>query len=218
MTISGTDLRCCLAEGREIPPWFTPPAVAAELRGTFPPRCSQGFTVFFTGTLRRGQVDHRERALRQAARARRPSRHAAGRRYRASAPVVRAEVFTRASRSEHHAHRLRRREITKNGGIAVCAPIAPYDKSRRAKPGLVEPTAVVSRSTSPRRSRSARSATARGSTRKRGPGWPPQFTGISDPYEEPTDAELVIDTRTVSVGQAAARIVDYLRGSGYLRP
>src|SRR5205814_3979175 len=47
--ISGTQLRERLAQGREIPEWFTFPEVATELRKSYPPRAQQGFTVFFTG-------------------------------------------------------------------------------------------------------------------------------------------------------------------------
>src|SRR6185437_8068289 len=49
LNISGTELRARLAEGREIPAWFTYPQVVTELRRTYPPRRKQGFTVFFTG-------------------------------------------------------------------------------------------------------------------------------------------------------------------------
>src|SRR5260370_42267424 len=49
LAISGTEQRRRLNEGRDLPEWFTPPAVAAELRRSYPPRVRQGFTVFFTG-------------------------------------------------------------------------------------------------------------------------------------------------------------------------
>jgi sulfate adenylyltransferase len=49
LNISDTDLRSRLAEGRDIPHWFTFPEVATELRRTHVPRDRQGFTVFFTG-------------------------------------------------------------------------------------------------------------------------------------------------------------------------
>src|SRR5260370_36437917 len=49
LSISGTEQRRRLNEGRDLPEWFTPPAVATELRRSYPPRVRQGFTVFFTG-------------------------------------------------------------------------------------------------------------------------------------------------------------------------
>ena len=49
LDLSGTELRGRLAEGREIPGWFTFPEVASVLRASYPSRACQGFTVFFTG-------------------------------------------------------------------------------------------------------------------------------------------------------------------------
>jgi adenylylsulfate kinase-like enzyme len=46
----------------------------------------------------------------------------------------------------------------------------------------------------------------------------PQFTGISDPYEPPTHAEIVIDTAQVSASDAVQHILGYLTQSGYLIP
>ena len=43
-----------------------------------------------------------------------------------------------------------------------------------------------------------------------------EFTGVSDPYEEPADAEIVLDTATVSAEEAADKIVGYLVGQGFL--
>ena len=45
----------------------------------------------------------------------------------------------------------------------------------------------------------------------------PEFTGVSDPYEMPENAELVIDTAQYSVEEAVARIVLKLEHEGYLR-
>jgi adenylylsulfate kinase-like enzyme len=42
------------------------------------------------------------------------------------------------------------------------------------------------------------------------------FTGIDDPYEAPTKAELVIDTESLNPGQAAEQILAYLERGGYL--
>jgi len=43
-----------------------------------------------------------------------------------------------------------------------------------------------------------------------------EFTGISDPYEPPTDAELNLDTTRLTPDEAAESIVEYLRENGYL--
>ena len=41
-SISGTELRERLAEGRDLPVWFTPPEIAAELRRACPPDSAAG--------------------------------------------------------------------------------------------------------------------------------------------------------------------------------
>jgi len=218
VSISGTDLRSRLAEGREIPPWFTSPAVAAELRRTFPPRCSQGFTVFFTGLSGAGKSTIANALCARLLEL--GGRHVT----LLDGDLVRQHLSSELGFSREHRDLNIRRigfvaaEITKNGGIAVCAPIAPYDETRREVRRMVEHGGgfVLVHVATPlevceERDRKGLYAKARA-------GLLPQFTGVSDPYEEPTDAELVVDTRTESAEQAAGRIVDYLRGSGCLEP
>ena len=118
-------------KGCEIPDWFTFPEVVEELRRTHPPRAPAGLHRLLHRPLRLGQVDHRQRAAGQAAGAGRPPGDAARRRPGAQAPVVRARLLARSTAtSTSCASATSRREITKNGGIAICAPIAPYDATR----------------------------------------------------------------------------------------
>jgi sulfate adenylyltransferase len=107
-------------------------------------------------------------------------------------------------------------EITKNGGIAICAPIAPYDAIRKEVRAMVEPGggfALVHAATPieicEQRDRKGLYAKARA-------GLVQGFTGVSDPYEPPSDAEIVIDTTEVPAAQAADQIIDYLRTQGYI--
>jgi sulfate adenylyltransferase len=108
-------------------------------------------------------------------------------------------------------------EITKHGGIALCAPIAPYDQARKEVRHLIEPLGgfVLVHLSTPvavceQRDRKGLYARARA-------GSLPQFTGISDPYEAPTDAEVVIDTTDVTPGEAAGQILRFLEAQGYVR-
>ena len=108
-------------------------------------------------------------------------------------------------------------EITKHGGIAICAPIAPYAATRRivrdmceAGGGFVEVYVATKLETCEARDRKGLYAKARAGIIK-------EFTGISDPYEEPSDADLVIDTTGVSPEEAAHRIVLHLEKEGYIR-
>jgi sulfate adenylyltransferase len=107
-------------------------------------------------------------------------------------------------------------EITKHGGIAVCAPIAPYDDVRKDVRRMIEAHGgfILIHLSTPleiceQRDRKGLYAKARA-------GLLPQFTGISDPYETPADAAVTIDTERLAVDEAATLIVEYLRREGYL--
>jgi sulfate adenylyltransferase len=109
-------------------------------------------------------------------------------------------------------------EITKNGGVAICAPIAPYDRTRRDVRAMVEPVGgfVLVHVATPlevceQRDRKGLYAKARAGIVK-------EFTGISDPYEPPADAELVLDTTELSAEEAADAILAYLGKEGYVVP
>ncbi|MGH7746849.1 MAG: adenylyl-sulfate kinase, partial [Candidatus Dormibacteria bacterium] len=108
-------------------------------------------------------------------------------------------------------------EITKSGGIAICAPIAPYDNTRRdvramvrSRGGFVLVHVATPLDVCERRDRKGLYTKARR-------GILPEFTGISDPYEAPDDADLRIDTTEVSAEQAAQQILLHLEREGYLR-
>ncbi|MBI1956235.1 MAG: adenylyl-sulfate kinase, partial [Acidobacteria bacterium] len=216
LTISGTDLRRRLAEGREIPEWFTFPEVAQELRRTHPPRQQQGFTVFFTGLRGAGKSTIANALLvKFLEMGGRPVTLLDGN-------IARKHLSSELGFSKEHRDIHIRRigfvasEITKNGGIAICAPIAPYDSVRQEVRAAVEPCGgflLVYLSTSlevcEQRDRKGMYAKARA-------GILPHFTGISDPYEAPADAELVIDTADVTPEEAAQAIILHLEREGYI--
>jgi sulfate adenylyltransferase len=216
VTISGTDLRDRLSTGREIPEWFTYPEVAAELRRTHPPRAKQGFTVFFTGLSGSGKSTIANALLvKLLEMGGRPVTMLDG-------DLVRKHLSSELGFSKEHRDINIRRigyvasEITKSGGIAVCAPIAPYDATRKAVRKLVEAGGgfILVHVATPleiceERDRKGLYAKARA-------GLIPEFTGISDPYEEPLDAEVVIDTTAFSPDEAANQVVLYLERLGYV--
>ena len=45
----------------------------------------------------------------------------------------------------------------------------------------------------------------------------PNFTGVSDPYEEPESPELVIETDTATPAEAAAQVIDLLEKMGKIQ-
>jgi sulfate adenylyltransferase len=216
LNISGTELRQRLAEGREIPEWFSYPEVVAELRKTHPPRSKQGFTVFFTGLSGSGKSTIANVLLVKFLElGGRPVTLLDG-------DLVRKHLSSELGFSKEHRDINIRRigyvasEITKNGGIAVCAPIAPYDATRKDVRSMVEGGGgfVLVHVATPvevceQRDRKGLYAKARAGILK-------EFTGISDPYEAPEDAEVVIDTGELSAEEAAQQIFLYLEREGYI--
>jgi len=215
-TISGTDLRARLAEGRDIPSWFTFPEVAQELRRTHPPRAEQGVTVFFTGLSGSGKstianvllVKLLERGGRSVT--------------LLDGDVVRKHLSSELGFSKEHRDLNIRRigfvaaEITRAGGTAICAPIAPYDGTRRAVRELVAPHGafVLVHVDTPLEVCEARDR--KGLYAKARAGLIAEFTGISDPYEAPADAEVTIDTTIATPEEAAQEILLWLEREGYL--
>jgi len=216
LTISGTDLRERLAAGRDIPEWFTSPDVAAALQMRHPPRRSQGFTVFFTGLSGSGKSTIANALMvKFLEMGGRPVTLLDG-------DIVRKNLSSELGFSKEHRNINIRRigyvasEITKNGGIAICAPIAPYDSVRKEVRDEIQPLGgfVLIHVDTPidvceERDRKGLYAKARAGIIK-------EFTGISDPYESPEDADVVIDTTERSPEQAAQQILLHLESEGYV--
>ena len=216
LNISGTELRTRLAEGREVPGWFTFPEVAAELRRTYPPRYKQGFTVFFTGLSGSGKSTIAKVLLiKLLEMGGRPVTLLDG-------DIVRKNLSSELGFSKEHRDLNIRRigfvanEITKNGGVAICAPIAPYDSVRKEVRALVERHGgfILVHISTPlevceQRDRKGLYAKARAGLLK-------EFTGISDAYEEPPDADTAIDTTDLTPDEAAQAILLHLEHEGYI--
>lgn len=216
LSISGTDLRKRLAEGREVPEWFTFPEVTKELRKTHPPRYKQGFAVFFTGLSGSGKSTIANALLvKLLEMGGRPVTLLDG-------DIVRKHLSSELGFSKEHRDINIRRigfvasEISKNGGIAICAPIAPYDNVRKEVRAMVEHGGgfILVHVATPievceLRDRKGLYAKARAGIIK-------QFTGISDPYEKPKDAEIVIDTTDKTPEEAAQEIILHLEREGYV--
>jgi len=216
LDISGTELRSRLNEGREIPAWFTYPEVVKELRRSYPPRDKQGVTIFFTGLSGSGKSTIANALITKFLEmGGRPVTLLDG-------DLVRKHLSSELGFSKEHRDINIRRigyvasEITKNGGIAICAPIAPYEATRKNVRQMIEPVGgfiLVHVATSidvcEQRDRKGLYAKARAGIVK-------EFTGISDPYEAPVDAEVVIDTAQLSPEEAAQHIVLHLEREGFI--
>ncbi len=109
-------------------------------------------------------------------------------------------------------------EITKHGGFAICAAIAPYSAVRREVRAMIEAVGgfVLVHVATPLAVCEQRDR--KGLYKQARAGLVTEFTGISDPYEEPQDAEVVIDTVETTPREAARNVVRWLERSGYLEP
>ncbi|KPU84729.1 adenylyltransferase [Marinosulfonomonas sp. PRT-SC04] len=216
LNISGTELRRRLAEGLEIPEWFSFPAVVEELRRTRPARNKQGFSVFFTGFSGSGKSTIANALMvKLMEMGGRPVTLLDG-------DVVRKNLSSELGFSKEHRDMNIRRigyvasEITKNGGIAICAPIAPYSATRRAVReeieqfgAFIEVHVATSIEECERRDRKGLYKLARAGKIK-------EFTGISDPYEIPENPELRVETENVDVDNCAHQVLLKLESMGLI--
>lgn len=217
LDISGTELRRRLREGLDIPEWFSFPDVVAQLRKTSPARDKQGFTVFFTGLSGSGKSTIANALMvKLMEMGGRPVTLLDG-------DVVRKHLSSELGFSKEHRDINIKRigyvasEITKNGGIAICAPIAPYAATRRAVREMIEACGAfveVHVATSveecERRDRKGLYKLAREGKIK-------EFTGISDPYEVPDRPELRVDTEGTEVDSCAHQVILKLEAMGLIR-
>ncbi len=217
LSVSGSELRRRLQEGLEIPDWFSYPDVIEELRRTHPPRHEQGFTLFFTGLSGSGKSTVANAVMVKLL-------EMGGRRVTLlDGDIVRKNLSSELGFSKEHRDLNIQRigfvasEITKNGGIAICAPIAPYTATRRqvqdnvrSVGGFVEVHVSTPLEVCEQRDRKGLYAKARAGIIK-------EFTGISDPYEEPQNPDMRLDTTDISPDHAAHRVIVKLESLGYIR-
>jgi sulfate adenylyltransferase len=217
LSLSGTEFRRRLVEGLEIPEWFSFPKVVEELRRAHPPKHEQGFTVFFTGLSGSGKSTVANALMVKLLEdGSRPVTLLDG-------DIVRKNLSSELTFTKEHRDLNIQRigfvasEITKNRGIAICAPIAPYTDTRRQVRETISPLGgflevYVSTSIEVCESRDRKGLYAKARA-----GIIKGFTGIDDPYEVPEKAEIVIDTKDLSPDLAAHRILITLEKLGYIR-
>ena len=216
--LGDADIAARLSREDEVPDWFTYPEVIDTLRTVYPPPREQGITLFFTGLSGSGKstlakimygkfIEEGRRSVTLL-----------------DGDIVRHHLSSELGFSKPHRDLNVRRigfvasEITKNGGVAICAPIAPYAGTRRdvremieAHGAMIEIYVCTPLDVCEARDRKGLYAKAR-------KGIIPEFTGISDPYEEPEHPEITIDATDVTPMQAAQDIFLYLFAKGYLDP
>jgi sulfate adenylyltransferase len=193
------------------------PADAELLRRWRPPRPERGLAVMFTGLSGSGKSTL-ARALRE-----RVSAETSRTVSLLDGDVVRHMLsaglgFDRASRIMN----VRRigyvaAEVARHGGMALCAPIAPYAGVRADVRHMVAEVGdfVLVHVSTPleeceRRDLKGLYAAARA-------GRIPEFTGISDPYDVPDDPDVVVDTSTTSIDEGTDAVFRFLADGGWIR-
>lgn len=217
LSISGTELRSRLLKEEPIPDWFSFAEIITELRASYPPKHKQGFTVFLTGLSGSGKS-----TLANALRIRLMS---LGKRNVTllDGDLIRNILSTGLGFSKEDRNLNVKRigyvasEVTKVGGIAICAAIAPFASARNdnrqmisENGGYIEVFLSTPIAECERRDPKGLYVKARKGEIK-------GFTGISDPYEEPINPELVIDTAKHSVNESIDQIISFLEQAGYLQ-
>lgn len=217
LNISGTEFRRRLNEGLDIPGWFSFPEVMQELRKTYPSRDKQGVTIFFTGLSGSGKSTVANALMVKLM-------EMGGRKVTLlDGDIVRKNLSSELGFSKEHRDLNILRigyvasEITKNGGVAICAPIAPYRATRRkvremieAEGGFIEIHVSTPMAVCESRDRKGLYAKARAGLIK-------EFTGVSDPYEIPEKAELSIDTSECKPEEAVQRIILKMEKLGFIK-
>ncbi|MFZ7124551.1 MAG: bifunctional sulfate adenylyltransferase/adenylylsulfate kinase [Desulfobacterales bacterium] len=216
ISMSGSDIRTRIDSGRRIPQWITFPEVVAEIRKGHPPPRKRGFTVFMTGLSGAGKSTIAKVLYAKfLERGDRPVSLLDG-------DIVRRHLSSKLSFSKEDRDINVRRigfvasEVTKNRGIAICAPIAPYEATRREirmaieeYGGFFEVHVATPIEECEKRDRKGMYAKARA-------GLITGFTGVDDPYETPAAPEIRIDTTSITPEEAAQRILVVLGQRGYL--
>lgn len=214
--MNGADIRTRIINGRKVPPWASFPEILEELRKAFPPPSKQGFTIFLTGLSGAGKSTIAKILFSKMLEiGERPVSLLDG-------DIVRQNLSSELNFSKEHRDINVRRigfvasEITKNRGIAICAPIAPYTITRReirgsieAHGGFIEVHVATPLEECEKRDRKGMYAKARAGLIK-------GYTGIDDPYEVPELPELRIDTTHISPDEAAHEILLFLGQKGYI--
>ena len=216
LNISGTELREKLEKGKKIPSWFTYPDIVKELQKVYPIKEKQGFTLFFSGLSGSGKstiangvlvklLEHGDRKVTLL-----------------DGDIVRTHLSSELGFSKEHRELNVRRigyvasEITKNGGIALCAPIAPFKESRNINRNLINQCGNYIQIYVSTPLKECERRDVKGLYAKVRAGELKGFTGIDDPYETPENCEMVIDTTNISPEEAVQEVMLYLEKEGLI--
>ena len=215
--LSGTEMRKLLDKGLKIPNWFTFENVAEELRKSTPPIHKRGFTIFFTGlsgsgksTLANGlMIKLLEEGSRSVS--------------LLDGDIVRTNLSSELGFSKGHRSINVRRigfvasEITKNGGVAICAPIAPYEADRLANRQIISKYGIFIEVYVSTPLEICEERDSKGLYELARKGELKEFTGISDPYEEPKNPDISINSSGLSPEKLVEQIYRSIKSLGLIK-
>lgn len=216
ISFTGTDIQKRIRNGKKVPDWASFPEVIQELQKSYPPPSKQGFTIFCTGLSGAGKSTIAKILYSKFLEiGTRPVTLLDG-------DIVRRHLSSELNFSKEHRDINVRRigfvasEITKNRGVAICAPIAPYERTRKqiresieAYGGFFEVHVSTPIAECENRDRKGMYAKARAGLLK-------GFTGIDDPYEIPQNPELKIDTTDLTPDEAAQEVMLLISQKGFI--
>ncbi|MCP4022366.1 MAG: bifunctional sulfate adenylyltransferase/adenylylsulfate kinase, partial [Desulfobacteraceae bacterium] len=216
ISFSGSHIQDRILKGKNVPQWASFPEVIQELQNSYPPPSAKGFTIFLTGLSGAGKSTIAKVLYSRFMEiGKRPVSLLDG-------DIVRRNLSSELNFSKEHRDINVRRigyvaaEITKNRGIAICAPIAPYTKTRseirnaiETYGGFFEIHVSTPIKECEQRDRKGMYAKARAGLLK-------GFTGVDDPYEDPAKPELRIDTTAITPDEAAQQILLLIGQQGFI--
>ena len=209
--LSGTQFKELLQQRTEIPSWYSFPEVIHELRKRFPKLHNQGLTVFFTGLSGAGKSTLANAIMYKLMETEdRPITLLDG-------DIVRQHLSSELGFSKEdrdiHVKRIGyvASEITKHGGVAICAPIAPYSNTRKVVRNMIDEVGSFVEIHVATPLSVCEERDVKGLYKQARAGKILDFTGVSDPYEEPENPEITVDTSDITVEESSALILDKLR-------
>ena len=218
LAISGTKFRRMMAEGADIPAWFSHPDVIRILQQVSPPLRRRGFALFFTGLSGSGKTTI-ETALLQALASSMPTRNIEV----LDGDVVRTHLSSKLGFSVEDRNTNVARVgyvaslVGRHGGIALCSNISPFEDGRRRAKDLVTDAPAgyvlvhVSTPLEVCQSRDVKGLYALAASGKL-----KRFTGVTHPYELPDSPDITIDASVVPVADSVRYIMAYLQLTGYV--
>ena len=216
LSISGTELRDILKDGRDIPEWFTFPEVSQILQDSYPPRKNQGFTVFFTGLSGAGKSTIANGLMARLLEETSKSVTLL------DGDLVRQHLSSELGFSKEHRNINIQRiayvasEITKHNGIAICAPIAPYNDQRNNARKLIELFGKFIEVYVGTSFEVCEDRDVKGLYAKARKGLIKGFTGLDDPYEAPENPDILVDGSSRDPSLEVEKIYQHLKASNLI--